>query len=420
LANTSPELLAARIAESAQRRELPDQRLIEQLTDLALDPTTAVEATRTLFRDVVEPLSDSFDPAGVEAYNQIFSQVITRAMPEISLSAAALQQRGQRAAKLRKARGNGPFNQVSAVVIPSRVTIGADIAVTSVLLQAAKRSMPEARILFVGPEKNLALWQDDQEIEKIPLAYARSATLRDRLAVFGEIRDLLDRTDAILLDPDSRLTQLGLLPVCPVQRHFLFDSRSYGWETDWPLSMLAAKWCGEVLDFDQARPYISLQPVSPTPESQPLITVSLGVGDNLAKRFDDRFERDLLEFLCTAYPGVLVDSGGSAEERQRVKNATSGPKASQVAKVFEGSFADFARRIYASDLYVGYDSAGQHAAAALETKLVTIFRGYPSERFLKRWTPVSKASGQVIFANEQPLAAAKNAIAQLQRPMFSN
>ena len=40
-----------------------------------------------------------------------------------------------------------------------------------------------------------------------------------------------------------------------------------------------------------------------------------------------------------------------------------------------------------SDLYVGYDSAGQHAAAALGIPLISIFAGAVNDRFFERWRP---------------------------------
>src|SRR6185437_12903707 len=50
----------------------------------------------------------------------------------------------------------------------------------------------------------------------------------------------------------------------------------------------------------------------------------------------------------------------------------------------EGSFAAFASIIAQSQFYAGYDSAGQHAAAAAGTALVSIFAGAPSLRFRAR------------------------------------
>ena len=50
-----------------------------------------------------------------------------------------------------------------------------------------------------------------------------------------------------MIDPDSRLTQLGLLPVCPEERYHLFESRAYGGDTDRSLPELAAAWAAETL-----------------------------------------------------------------------------------------------------------------------------------------------------------------------------
>jgi hypothetical protein len=63
--------------------------------------------------------------------------------------------------------------------------------------------------------------------------------------------------------------------------------------------------------------------------------------------------------------------------------ARSGVKAT----FWEGSFAAFAAIIAASRLYVGYDSAGQHVAAACGVPLVSIFAGFPAPRMFHRWRP---------------------------------
>ena len=96
----------------------------------------------------------------------------------------------------------------------SRVTLGADVAVTSVLLAAAKQRFPHAEIVFVGPRKNYELFAGDPRLRHAPVDYRRGS-LRERLAVWDELQALLAAPDALVIDPDSRLTQLGLLPVCP-------------------------------------------------------------------------------------------------------------------------------------------------------------------------------------------------------------
>jgi hypothetical protein len=49
---------------------------------------------------------------------------------------------------------------------------------------------------------------------------------------------------------------------------------------------------------------------------------------------------------------------------------------------------------------VGYDSAGQHAAAALGVPQICIFAGYPTLRMFHRWRPV--APGATVIRVEKP------------------
>ena len=58
------------------------------------------------------------------------------------------------------------------VYVLSRITLGADVAVTSVLLDAAKRRYPSAEIFFVGPRKNYELFEADPRISHREVPYA--------------------------------------------------------------------------------------------------------------------------------------------------------------------------------------------------------------------------------------------------------
>jgi ADP-heptose:LPS heptosyltransferase len=68
-------------------------------------------------------------------------------------------------------------------------------------------------------------------------------------------------------------------------------------------------------------------------------------------------------------------------------------------RFWEGSFAGFASLIAQCDFYTGYDSAGQHAAAACGVPLVSFFAGAPSERFRQRWSPAGPGGVHVIEAD---------------------
>jgi len=328
----------------------------------------------------VEALSDSFDPQAVEEYVRLFSRVIAQ---QTGLwTARELEERYRR---IRRPRCFRQTETIHTVFVLSRVTLGADIAVTSVLLDAARRRFPDARIRLVGGRKNHELFAGEPRIGWTPLDYGRTAPLAGRLAAGLALRDLLAEPGAIVLDPDSRLTQLGLLPVCSEDAYYFFESRTAGGEGPEPLAVLARRWVAETFGIPDAAPWLA-----PKGESaeRPAITVSLGVGENPAKRVSDPFETELLAGLARLATPLLVDTGAGGEEAERVERAVrhAGLSSSQV-RLFRGSFSEFALSTARSRLYVGYDSAGQHAAAALGVPVVTVFAGFPCERFFWRWQP---------------------------------
>ena len=138
------------------------------------------------------------------------------------------------------------------VYVLSRVTLGADVAVTSVLLDAAKKRYPDAEILFVGPKKNFELFEADPRIAHFAVAVSAVELAARPAGGFGGAVDL---GDGIVIDPDSRLTQLGLIRVCDDAEYFFFQSRSYGGDGLDRLPDLAARWASEVFGVEDARPY---------------------------------------------------------------------------------------------------------------------------------------------------------------------
>jgi hypothetical protein len=324
---------------------------------------SAEDQGRAFLRIVVERLGDLFEPRLCEVYERLFREAVEIAAPEL----------------IPRLRPTGPpprlVHRPPRVYVLSRVTLGADVAVTSVLMDAAKRAFPGAPIVFVGPRKNYELFENDPRIAHCEAPYARSGSLRERL----EASARLWFEDGLVLDPDSRLTQLGLIQVCPLERYFHFNSRGYGGEGSDPLPSLAARWCEETLEVAGACPFIAPLPAQGDPAG---ITVSLGVGENPAKRFDDAFERELLDLLESTGRSVLVDTGGSPEERERVLRAVR-----PGMRTHTGAFAPFAAQIAVSQLFIGYDSAAGHVASACGVPLVSIAHGFASDRMAARWRP---------------------------------
>src|SRR6185437_16979879 len=89
------------------------------------------------------------------------------------------------------------------------------------------------------------------------------------------------------------------------------------------------------------------------------VTVSLGVGENPAKRVGDDFEYEALRALLAGVRTVIVDRGSGGEEAERVDRLVKRLPNKNLL-VHDGRFASFASHILQSRLYFGYDSAGQH------------------------------------------------------------
>jgi ADP-heptose:LPS heptosyltransferase len=323
-----------------------------------------------LFGILAEGLGDRFEPALCDVYARLFAQAIPGADAE----------RYFRVRRLRRVTC-----EPRRVFVLSRITLGADIAITRVLVEAAKLRFPQSQIVFVGPHKNFELFADDPRLTHLPVEYRR-ASFEDS---WRKLRDLVDD---LVIDPDSRLTQLGLLPVGDEDRYHLFESRGYGGSSGLSLSQLAAQWAEETFGVSVA---LTAERVAAGPH----IAVSLGVGENQAKRIADPFESELLAMLAARAP-LVIDRGAGGAEAERVERAVA--RAGIDVTYWDGSFAGFTRQISSARLYIGYDSAGQHAAAASGVPQICIFAGFPTLRMFHRWRPVAPNAKVIRVDNPDP------------------
>jgi hypothetical protein len=314
------------------------------------------------FRDVVEPLADAFDPAQAAVYEDLMRAWI----PVTPVINAVIPDR------------------VETVYVLSRVTLGADIKIVSPLLAAMKKRFPEARIVFVANRKSAELFEADSRIEHMNAEYPRKGSVSARVEFAHELDSRLRGERCIVVDPDSRMTQLGLIPVG--ENYFHFPSRIAAGADN--LSDLVAQWLERTFGVS-AQAYIA--PIAPRAVALSgtgrRAAVSLGVGENESKRVGGDFESGLIDVLGMHFETVWVDRGVGGEEARRVTAAVENSLARERVRFWEGGFAGFASIISRCDLYAGYDSAGQHAAAASGVRLISIFAGAPSERFRQRWTP---------------------------------
>ena len=404
------EAAAARLRDSClDDPEHPDSDALQRLLAgvSAHDQERAVVSTRLLIGGVVEHLSDRFEPALAECYVSIFSKAIAACQPVWTAEFLAKRYR-----QLRLGSPPPASLPVEQVFVLSRITLGADIAVTSVFLDAALKRYPEARVWLVGPAKNFELFAGNPRLSHWPLEYPRGASLRERIQLAEELAGLCEEPGTLIIDPDSRITQLGLLPIGPATRTLFFESRTAESESDRTLSEIASSFCFLRLAVPDAMPFVALSETALDSQANQgtgtaagdaqgsAITVSFGVGGNPEKRMGGDFEADLLRVIASFGRPIWIDAGAGGSEAERVRAAIASASLSgDQVRVLDGSFALFCSHIQRSALYIGYESAGQHAAAAMSVPGVTIFRGHLSERMFARWKPRGKHS-QVVLVTD--------------------
>ena len=405
------------------------------------DPDLAAAATKALFSELVEEWADRFEPSLCATYAAFMSEVLYAPGSPVAAALGSLGygvpetllDRYRRTASNARVAGRDR-GRIKKVAVLSRITLGADVAVTRPLLLAAARAFPMAEIEFIGPKKNANLISGGHPIRHCEISYGRTALLVDRLLAWNQLREAVQGSvnglrpeEYLIVDPDSRLTQLGLLPVAPDSSYHFFESRSAGGGGDSSLSALALQWCGRAWGVDSAGVRRVPPQVSPAlleslldEGGRPLAAVSFGVGGRAAKRVGDRFEDRLLELLRRRGFRIVLDYGLGEEEAvvvdQRVaafagtvgelSSDQSGWSKEADLLTWRGSLAAFGAWTAAADVYVGYDSAAAHLAAAHATPVVEIFAGAPSERFRHRWTPVGPAPVHVLPFTGSPDVAA--------------
>jgi ADP-heptose:LPS heptosyltransferase len=473
---TDPEQLVSDFLAEFRRRGAYARDQINHLAELAVadDEQVAEPATKAFFRSLVERLADSFDPAAVSLYNKAFAQLIQTCrhtkrgeLLDQRLTEFGLITEGHllaRADRLRSSwerRHPGPsavdqiWSQLSRVIVLSRVTLGADVAITSVMLERFKQIFPRAEIVLVGNRKASELFAGDSRVDFKEIGYLRAATAIDRLLAWLPLLDCVREMagsvdECLIVDPDSRLTQLGLLPLTHGDaryehdrssarsgvRYLFFPSREYRHDSTGSLSELTSAWLDEVFGASQASyPY-----VSPTRadfdaarslvkrlkrDERPIVTLNFGVGENPSKRVGENFERELVSSLLSGGATIVLDKGAGAGEAERAESviafarqASNKPlQAIEVDEdnlpkllgadrleaelaVWSGRVGLLAALIGESDLYIGYDSAGQHIAAALGVPCVDVFAGFSSLRMLDRWRPTGKGETRVVVVEQ--------------------
>jgi len=395
-------------------------------------PTISHCASAALFGIAVEGICDDFEELQTMTYNRLMSQIVTfcRNRPEgaaldVELNGFGISDETALYNRIEKLRAHSDefrlkLESARKVLVLSRVTIGADVAVTSVIIQRIHEVLPGAEIVLIGSEKLNRIFGGNSTVRLRCVNYPRRGGLFDRFhswfAVLDAVRaEIKDQPDTVVIDPDSRLSQLGVLPLVDDKKYFFFNTRAWSaYPPKISISEMTNHWMDNVLGAGSyAYPKVWLPEATITRAAaavdilrkagcRSVVTINLGVGGNSRKRVSVSFEEKLIErVLREKETVVLLDRGFGEEELaasghlmntvRRLNIPVADAHIDAFPEMNSGLIGlrleldEVAALIMHSDMFIGYDSACQHIAAALGVRCRTIFAGSNNPRFVRRW-----------------------------------
>jgi ADP-heptose:LPS heptosyltransferase len=431
---------------AAELAALPDGHVLLQAADLIADAADSDdEALRgagigALFGGLVEPLNDGFTPAGRAAYARFFGRIVWRVVTRTPSLLAALAGAGivseaallTRHAQVRSVERRAPAT-ARRIVVLSRVTIGADILLASVVLQRLHQRYPQAELVLLGDGKLQGLFAGLPNVRVRPISYARRGPLRERLASWMTVVAAVaqERADLVVA-PDSRLDQLGLLPVCDTAQYLLWENLQPEGAAPASLALLLDQWLTRTLDLPTTpttAPRVALDVNASAVQQRlrdafgaaPIAAVKLDHGGNPAKALPKAAEIALLRHLRKQGWRVLLDRGFGADELANsdalltelgwqardiddsgkglgiaINELAPGALADAALIRFHGSIAGWAAALACCGHALSYDSVGHHLAGALGIPVTVAFTGHVDPAFPIAWQPRGRAAVRVV------------------------
>ncbi|MFC1524117.1 glycosyltransferase family 9 protein [Thermodesulfobacteriota bacterium] len=415
------------------------------------DNDPAAEASAALYQIIIEGLCNDFSSHGIACCNKVILRILSliSKTPQGQGVEQLLNRFGytdetllDRYSHLQEelALPDSARKHVRKLLILSRVTIGADIVITSPMVHRLSRAFPDSELVLIGPHHLAQLFNRISNLRFHEISYHRFGDIFEKTTAWPKIHALVQQEcsgcgehEILLFDPDSRYTQLGMLPLIDLRDTYYFPSRrDLENQSNPSLSTQVNLWLDQIINdthfchprvsfreehMDQATSFMNKIPGNTTRS----ITINLGVGGNENKRIPSPFEEKLLlSLLENKNTFILLDSGHSPESAIHVHGLLDmvrnhgfpsdfvteeelGDKTitfSNGVMGFRGSIGAIGALIEKSNGFFGYDSCCQHLAAAVGTPAVIAFAGAPNERFLHRWRPLSKYGTVKVFPVE--------------------
>jgi len=423
--------------------------LLCEMTTISRDPELNSVAARALFSIIIESLCDEFEALQTETYNRVMAQVITfcrklSAGKELdrSLNDFGISGRKDLLGRIkiirRETKSLLRHRNIKKILILSRVTIGADVAVTSIIIQRLTERYPKAEMVLIGGGKLDEIYSGNPRIRLQKAEYEKNGGLLERLFNWQLVLNIIQQElvdcpldNTILVDPDSRLSQLGVLPIIEPEHYFFFDSRSdVSFADNMSMAQLTNAWLNKVTGKDNFRyPAVWLRP-EPLRKaaalyqklrnngSRRVIAINFGVGGNPRKKVGQLLEQELLLSLLKEPNTVIVLDKGFGEKELHYSNSLLEAVKQNGYSIENALFAaeldsdirsgvigiqtrigEIGAIIANCDEYIGYDSACQHIAAALQIPCLTIFGGSNNMRFIRRWSAFGANSCRMVHVD---------------------
>jgi len=423
--------------------------LLCEMTTISRDPGLNSVAAQSLFSIIIESLCDDFEELQTETYNRVMTQVISfcrklSAGKELdrSLNDFGIYSHNDLFERIKtirlESKSLSRHRDIKKILLLSRVTIGADVAVTSIIIQRLAELYPKAEMVLIGGGKLDEIYGGNPRIRLQKAEYERNGGMIERLSNWQLVLNIIQQElaacpldNTILVDPDSRLSQLGVLPIIPPEHYYFFDSRSdVSFAGNMSMAQLANAWLDKLTGVDNFRyPGVWLLPGTMQKAAglfnklkdngtRRIIAINFGVGGNPRKKVGWLLEQELLLSLLQEPNTVIVlDKGLGEKELQSSNSLLDAVKQNGYPienAVFAAEFnsdissgviglqthiGEIAAIIAQCDEYIGYDSACQHIAAALQTPSLTIFAGSNNMRFIRRWSAFGVNSCQIVHVD---------------------
>ncbi len=138
--------------------------LLCEMTTFSEDTDLNGIASRAVFSIIIESLCDDFEDLQTDTYNRVMTQIITycrklRAAGDLDQFLREFrifthQDLLTRIKRIRLDQKQLPHHRdIKKILLLSRVTIGADVAITSVIIQRMAQLYPSAELVLIGGAK---------------------------------------------------------------------------------------------------------------------------------------------------------------------------------------------------------------------------------------------------------------------------